>query len=87
MPTDLNFLALCKGRERYVLLFADSCRGEALKTIGRWAGNPELSFTWYDVAVLAQRIKGPKLVAAEDLEPGDPVYFTDDNKLARWPPR
>ncbi len=80
-------MALCKGAQRYVLLFEDARRGEALRTLGRWAGNPSLDFTWCDGAVLAQRIKGTKLVAAEDLEPGDPVYFTDDNKVARWPPR
>ena len=56
--SEVNVLALCKERERYVLLFDDARRGEALKTIGRWAGNPELDFTWYDAAVLTPRIRG-----------------------------
>ena len=60
MPADVNVLALCKGRERYVLLFDDARRGQALRILGRWAGNPELSFTWCDFATLAWRIKGPK---------------------------
>ena len=27
-------------------------RGEVCGMLGRWAANPELSFTWYDAAVL-----------------------------------
>ncbi len=59
MREDVNVLALCKGRERYVLLFDDAHRGEALRMLGRWAGNPELDFTWCDFATLAWRIKQP----------------------------
>ena len=58
MREDVNVLALHKGPERYVLVFADSCRGEALRMLGRWAGNPELDFTWCDFATLAWWIKG-----------------------------
>jgi hypothetical protein len=28
-----------------------------LRTLGRFASNPELSFTWYDAAVLSQKIR------------------------------
>jgi hypothetical protein len=50
-------LALVKGEERYILLFDDDHRAEALRTLGRFASNPELSFTWYDAAVLSQKIR------------------------------
>lgn len=53
----VNVLALVKGKERYVFLFTDENRQEALKTLGRFAINPELSFTWYDAAVLSQKIR------------------------------
>jgi hypothetical protein len=54
---DINVLALVKGAERYVFLYDDSSRAETLRTLGRYASNPELSFTWYDAAVLSQRIR------------------------------
>jgi hypothetical protein len=32
-------------------------RAETLRTLGRFASNPQLSFTWYDAAVLSQKIR------------------------------
>jgi hypothetical protein len=57
VPTEINVLALVKGNERYVFLFDDSNRTETLRQIGRFAANPELSFTWYDAAVMSQKIR------------------------------
>lgn len=57
MNQDINVLALVKGSERYVFLYDDSSRAETLRVLGRYASNPELSFTWYDAAVLSQKIR------------------------------
>ncbi|MFH1264668.1 MAG: hypothetical protein ABIK89_03025 [Planctomycetota bacterium] len=57
MTHDINVLALVKGSERYVFLYDDSSRAETLRVLGRYASNPELSFTWYDAAVLSQKIR------------------------------
>ena len=57
MAQDINVLALVKGTERYVFLYDDSSRAETLRVLGRFASNPELSFTWYDAAVLSQKIR------------------------------
>ena len=54
---DINVLALVKGKERYIFLYDDSQRAQALRALGRHASNPELSFTWYDAAVLSQKIR------------------------------
>ena len=54
---DINVLALVKGSERYVFLFDDASRAETLRVLGRYASNPELSFSWYDAAVLSQKIR------------------------------
>jgi hypothetical protein len=54
---DINVLALVKGEERYIFLYDDQHKSEALRTLGRFASNPELSFSWYDAAVLSQRIR------------------------------
>ena len=57
MTQEINVLALVKGAERYVFLYDDASRAETLRTLGRYASNPELSFTWYDAAVLSQKIR------------------------------
>ena len=50
-------LALLKNGERYVFLYDDKSVETLLQTLGRYASDPELSFTWYDAAVLSQRIR------------------------------
>jgi len=57
MDQDINVLALVKGKERYIFLYDDKSRKETLRTLGRFASSPELSFTWYDAAVLSQKIR------------------------------
>lgn len=57
MIHDINVLALVKGEERYIFLYDDSSRAETLRVLGRYASNPELTFTWYDAAVLSQKIR------------------------------
>ena len=57
MNDDINVLALVKGNERYIFLYDDSQRAETLRALGRHASNPELSFSWYDAAVLSQKIR------------------------------
>ncbi len=57
MNQDINVLALVKGTERYVFLYDDTSRAETLRVLGRYASNPDLSFTWYDAAVLSQKIR------------------------------
>ena len=64
MNQDINVLALVKGTERYVFLYDDSSRAETLRVLGRYASNPELSFTWYDAAVLSQKIRQESRKAA-----------------------
>lgn len=54
---DINVLALVKGEERYIFLFDNDHRQETLRVLGRFASNPDLSFTWYDAAVLSQKIR------------------------------
>jgi hypothetical protein len=54
---DINVLALVKGEERYIFLYDESNRGQTLRTLGRYASNPDLSFSWYDAAVLSQKIR------------------------------
>lgn len=57
MPDIPSTLCLCKGRERYILVFDYANRSEALRTLGRWASNPELSFGWHEAAVMSHAIR------------------------------
>ena len=54
---DVNFIALVKDTERYVFSYRDGDRDELSRTFGRFASNPELSFTWYDAAAMSQRVR------------------------------
>ena len=57
MTQDINVLALVKGAERYVFLYNDASRAATLRVLGRFASNPDLSFSWFDAAVLSQKIR------------------------------
>ena len=56
-PDMVNVLALVKEGERYVFLFDDNSRAQMLQAIGRYAADPELNFSWYDAAVLCQKVR------------------------------
>jgi hypothetical protein len=43
--------------EIYSFTFDWASRGEVLRTIGRFASNPELSLTWDDAAYIASRLR------------------------------
>ncbi len=85
MSQDINVVALVKGEERYIFLFNDSQKSETLRTLGRYASDSSLSFSWYDAAVLSQKVRNAKKSSAvpaalperfgspsiQDLIPGD----------------
>ena len=57
MSQDINVVALVKGEERYIFLFNDERKGETLRTLGRYASDSNLSFSWYDAAILSQKVR------------------------------
>lgn len=61
--TDVCVLAIIKkSGERYVFLFNDveEQRVALCRTLGRFAADASLSFTWTDAAVLSQKIRNLK---------------------------
>jgi hypothetical protein len=54
---DIHIAALIKGDEKYVFLWRDDQRAEVIRTIGKFAATYDLSFTWYDAAMLAQAVR------------------------------
>ncbi len=57
MNQEINVLAMVKGEERYVFLYDDKNRTETLRMLGRYAADPQLSFSWYDAAVMSKKIR------------------------------
>jgi len=57
MERGVNVLALVKDGERFVFLYDDESCPQLLQTLGRYAADPELSFSWYDAAVLSQKVR------------------------------
>lgn len=74
MSQDINVLAMVKGSERYVFLYDDASRAETLRTLGRFASNPDLSFTWYDAAVLSQKIRQETAAKKETEQTSTPRF-------------
>jgi hypothetical protein len=52
-----RWVSLWKGGEVYAVFFRRSDQAAALAVIGRWASDPELSFSWYDAAVLSWQVR------------------------------
>ncbi|RPI91106.1 MAG: hypothetical protein EHM42_00320 [Planctomycetaceae bacterium] len=57
MARAVNVVALVKDNERYIFLYDAESAAEMLRTLGRFASDSELSFTWYDAAVLSQKVR------------------------------
>ena len=55
MNQEVNVLALVKGKERYVFLYTGDNREELVESFGRYASDSELSFSWYDAAVMTRK--------------------------------
>ncbi len=56
-PHDKNVVALIKGHERYIFIFDRGGQTETLRTLGRFASDPSLSFSWFDAAMLSQAVR------------------------------
>ena len=80
MSQDINVLALVKGEKRYIFLYDDDNRAETLRMLGRYASNPELSFTWYDAAVLSQKIRRGLEVETETPAPRFSLPLPSENQ-------
>ena len=57
MQQVMNVLALVKDSERYVFIYDDASPNTLLQTLGRFAADKDLSFTWYDAAILSQKVR------------------------------
>ncbi len=68
MERSLNVLALVKDGERFVFLYDNHSAPQILQTLGKFAADPELCFTWYDAAVLSQKVRKLREIAIDEDE-------------------
>jgi hypothetical protein len=66
MQNGMNVLALVKDSERYVFLYDDDSDASLLQQLGQFASDPDLSFTWYDAAILSQKVRRLKRQAVQE---------------------
>lgn len=57
MSKSVNLLALVRNGHRYVFLYDDNSVETVLATLSQYASDPDLDFTWYDAAIMAQRVR------------------------------
>ena len=72
MSGEVNVLALVRGEEQYIFVFDPTRRTELLRLLGRYAADPELSFNWFDAAILSHKIRElmPAAVSSSEGNPG-----------------
>lgn len=57
MTQALNVLALVKDAERYLFVYDDDSANVLIQQLSKLANDDELSLTWYDAAVLSQKVR------------------------------
>jgi len=68
MQRGLNVLALVKDSERYIFIYDNNSTTSVMQTLGCYAADRELSFTWYDAALLSQKVRKIKQSVDEAAE-------------------
>lgn len=53
----LRVAALEKESERYIFLYDEESKDTLLKTLGSFAADKSLGFTWYDAALLSKTVR------------------------------
>lgn len=81
MAHGVNVVALVKDNERYIFLFDNNSEEAMLRTLGRFASDSELSFTWYDAAVVSQKVRR----VSEQQPTPEPVDGKESSRLRRIP--
>lgn len=67
---EISVTVLFKGKERYIFLYDDDNRSEMLRTLGRFAHNEDLSFTWYDAACVSKMVREESVAQTKKMSAG-----------------
>ncbi|GIW99256.1 MAG: hypothetical protein KatS3mg111_2589 [Pirellulaceae bacterium] len=84
MDNQINVLALVKGDQHFIFLYDEANRVETLRTLGRFAADPDIDFSWHDAAFMSQRIRDLAYRAAKEqaVPPEEECQPIDVSKLA-----
>lgn len=75
MSRAVNVLALVRDGQRYVFLYDDHSVETVLSKLSEFASDPELDFTWYDAAMLSQRVRHLQETEEEAQAEDYPSFF------------
>lgn len=53
----MNVLVLAKGLERYLFYYDDVSASEVIRMFGKYAADEDLSFSWFDAAVMTAKVR------------------------------
>lgn len=73
MQRELNVLALHKGTEHYLFLYDDNSLPSLVDLFRRYASDSELSFNWFDAAVMSEKSK-TQLLAEQSTKKHTPRF-------------
>lgn len=62
---EINVLAIQKQGHTYLFLYRDGLASDVLRALGRAAADPETNFSWYDAAVLGQKVRADQTSHSE----------------------
>ena len=57
MNASINVVTHYKVTERFVFRFDDANRSQILKEVAHLAANPQIDFTWFDAALVSNKIR------------------------------
>jgi hypothetical protein len=61
---DIAVIAFVKQGERWVVIYPADRWQQAIHQISRWAADRDLSLSWYDAAMIAQKVRAQRQAAA-----------------------
>ncbi|QDT39515.1 hypothetical protein [Stratiformator vulcanicus] len=71
MKGSMNVIALARHGEQYIFLYDDTSFESLLDQFGQYAADEELNFSWYDAAILSQKVR--RIRAEREVE-SDPSH-------------
>jgi hypothetical protein len=66
VPTELNVLALVKGKERYIFVYDDASHAQLFDAFRDQAADPRLSLSWFDASVLRVKAQEQTQIRSAD---------------------
>lgn len=52
-----RLVSISRRGETFIFIYTNATRTAMLRELGKLAANPESSFTWYEAAIVSQRIR------------------------------